>query len=172
MDAFVLAVIGADRTGLVEALSQVVADHGGSWERGQMTELAGMFAGMLLVRVPAAQADAFRDALVPLREQGLLDVTLRSALAEEAPARGGPTLAFELVGADRIGIVREVSHLLASLDVGILDLRTWTESAAMAGDLLFRASATVRLPEGLRPGDLVTALEGLADDLMVDLVGD
>jgi glycine cleavage system regulatory protein len=171
MDSFVLAVIGDDRTGLVEALSQVVTDHGGSWDRSQLTELAGVFAGVALVRVPPARSAAFREALAPLRDQGLLDVTLRSALADDAaPSRDATTVGVQVVGADRRGIVHEVSHLLSSRGIGIVDLRTWTESAAMAGELLFHATALVTLPEDMTADDLVTALHGLADDLMVDLV--
>ncbi len=171
METFVLTIIGADRAGLVDALSEVVADHGGSWERSQMTELAGMFAGMVLVRVPHDRADAFRAALDPLRDQGLLDVTLRAAEADGLPADAA-TMRFEVVGADRPGIVHEVSHLLAQQGVGIVDLRTWTESAAMAGQLLFRARAEVRLPDEVTTADLTAALEGLSDDLMVDLLDD
>ncbi len=169
METFVLTIIGADRAGLVDALAEVVADHGGSWERSQMTELAGMFAGMVLVRLPEDRATAFRDALAPLHEQGLLDVTLKAAESDGLPADAA-TMRFEVMGADRPGIVHEVSHLLAEQGVGIVDLRTWTESAAMAGDLLFRARAEVRLPTGVTTGDLTSALEALADDLMVDLL--
>lgn len=171
MESFVLTIIGADRAGLVDALSEVVTDHDGNWERSQMTELAGMFAGMVLVRVPDDRAAAFREALVPLRADGLLDVTLRAtaARAEEVPADAA-TMRFEVVGADRPGIVHEVSHLLAERGVGIVDLRTWTESAAMAGELLFRARAEVRLPTTVSSRDLTAALEGLSDDLMVDLL--
>ncbi len=168
MESFVLTIIGADRAGLVDALSAVVADHGGSWDRSQMTELAGMFAGMALVRVPPEQADAFRVALEPLREQGLMDVTLRAAAADSVAA-DGPTVRFSVVGADRPGIVREVSRMLAELGVGIVDLRTWTESAAMAGGDLFHANAVVRLPASVAQQDVAQALEALSDDLMVDL---
>lgn len=172
METFVLTIIGADRAGLVDALSEVVADHGGSWERSQMTELAGMFAGMVLVRVPNDRADEFRAALEPLRDDGLLDVTLKAAAAADALPADAASLRFEVVGADRPGIVHEVSHLLAEQGVGIVDLRTWTESAAMAGQLLFRARAEVRLPDDVGVADLTAALEGLSNDLMVDLLDD
>lgn len=169
MNSFVLSIIGTDRAGLVEALSEVVADHGGSWQRSQMTELAGQFAGMVQVQVPDDRTDDFRGALEPLREQGLLDVTLRPAASATAPD-DAPTVGFEVVGADRPGIVHEVSHLLAQHDIGIVDLTTWTESAAMAGSQLFRASAVVRLPDDVTAADLTAALEDLSDDLMVDLL--
>ena len=169
MDSFVLSIIGADRTGLVEALSEVVAAHDGSWERSQMTELAGVFAGVALVHVPSERVDDFRGALEPLEEDGLFELTLRPARRDAEPPADASTVRVEVVGADRPGIVRELSALLASLGVGIVDLATRTEEAAMAGELLFRADAEVRLPEGVDRWDLTTALEGLADDLMVDV---
>jgi glycine cleavage system regulatory protein len=169
MDSFVLSIIGGDRTGLVEALSDVVVAHGGSWERSQMTELAGVFAGVALVHVPSDRVDAFRDALGPLQEKGLLDVTLHPADVDAEQSPDAPTVRVEVVGADRLGIVREVSALLASMGVTIVDLETRTEQAAMAGELLFRVDAQVRLPDGVGSRDLTAALEGLADDLMVDL---
>jgi glycine cleavage system regulatory protein len=168
MDSFVLTIIGTDRAGLVQALSDVVADHGGNWERSHVTELEGMFAGVVLVRVPRDRSDAFRDALVPLHDQGLLDVTLRPARSDESSEQA-VTVGFEVVGADRVGIVREVSHALTSLGVSITDLRTWTESAPMAGGALFHAAAVVRLPDGVDQWGLMAALEDLADDLMVDV---
>jgi glycine cleavage system regulatory protein len=134
-----------------------------------MTELAGMFAGMVLVHVPSDRSQAFRAALVPLGDHGLMDVTLRAAPADEDVSDDAPVVAFEVVGADRTGIVHEVSAALSSLGVGIVDLRTWTESAAMAGSPLFRAAAVVQLPDGVTRLDLTAALEDLSADLMVDL---
>lgn len=168
MKPFVLSIIGADRAGLVDALAGVVTEHGGSWQRSHVTELAGLFAGVVLVHVPEDRSDAFVEALDPLRERGL-EVTLRTAAREDELPDEAPTVAFEVVGADRPGIVHEVSHRLASLGVGIVDLRTWTESAAMAGSALFRAAAVVRLPDEVGRQRLVDALEDLSDDLMVDV---
>lgn len=164
-----LSVIGADRAGLVDALAEVVAAHGGSWDRSQMTELAGVFAGVVVVRLPGDRAAAWRESLGPLREHGLLEVTLRSATGDLDQVAELPTAEVTVVGADRPGIVHELSHALAGLGVGIVDLRTWTASAPMAGEQLFHATAVVRLPAEVSTGDLTAALESLADDLMVDL---
>ncbi len=167
METYVLTMIGADRAGLVDALSEVVVQHGGTWERSQMAELAGMFAGMVLVRVPTDRAQDFLDGLAPLRDQGLMDVTARSASDVAVDAE---TVRFEVVGADRPGIVHEVSHALALLGATIVELATSTESAAMSASPLFRAVAAVRLPAGVSRADLTGALEGLSNDLMVDLL--
>jgi glycine cleavage system regulatory protein len=171
METYVLTLIGSDRAGLVDALSEVVVEHGGTWERSQVAELAGMFAGVVLVRVPPERADGLVAALEPLHEQGLLDVTARPVHGDPAEVVG-ETVRFGVVGADRPGIVHEVSHAVASLGIGIVELETWTESAAMAGSVMFRAEAVVRLPDGVGRDDLVGALEGLSNDLMVDVHDD
>lgn len=171
MQTYVLSMIGADRAGLVDALSEVIVEHGGTWERSQMVELAGTFAGMVLVRVPPDRAQAFVAGLEPLRERGLLDVTVRSATDDADPDGGAETIRFEVVGRDRPGIVHEVSHAIALLGIGIVELATSTESAAMDGGQLFRAEALVRLPDGVSREDLTSALEGLSNDLMVDVQG-
>ena len=57
--SIVLTVVSDDHPGIVESLSQVLANHGGSWEESSMMSLAGKFAGILLARLPAEQTDPF-----------------------------------------------------------------------------------------------------------------
>lgn len=171
MTSYVLSIIGTDRTGLVEALADVVTEHGGNWQRSHVTELAGTFAGVVLVAVPDHRGEGFREALVPLQERGLLDVTVHGGerADDEEDEEDEGVLTIELVGNDRPGIVRDVSRLLATLEVNIVDLRTWTVSAAMAGGTLFHAEAEVRLPADLTAEALADHLEELTNELMVDV---
>ena len=74
MATLVLTVIGDDRSGLVSALSGVVTDNGGSWERSHMARLAGKFAGIVVVAVPDDRVQGFLDDLAPLQSQGLLEI--------------------------------------------------------------------------------------------------
>lgn len=168
MVTLVLTVIGDDRSGLVSALSGVVADHGGSWERSQMARLAGKFAGIVCVAVPDHRAEGLVRALGPLEEQGLLDVTVERGVDEVS--RGEVArLHLELVGADRPGIVHDVTRVLAARDVGIEELRTATREAPMAGGLLFEATALLLAPVEVPIAELQAVLEELANELMVDL---
>jgi glycine cleavage system regulatory protein len=52
MATLVLTVIGNDTSGLVDALADPIAHHGGSWDRSHMARLAGQFAGIVVVSVP------------------------------------------------------------------------------------------------------------------------
>ena len=167
MASLVLTAIGDDRPGLVTALSDLVTEHDGNWERSQMAELAGKFAGIVLVTVPDERVDALVASLDRLREDGLLDVRADRA----NPSGVTPTSIFhlDLVGSDRPGIVREISRALASCDASIDELSTATRDAPMAGGVLFEAHAVVRLAPDVEPSQVQSALEAVANELMVDL---
>ncbi len=168
MATLVLTVIGKDRAGLVDALAEPIAAHGGSWDRSHMARLAGEFAGIVVVSVPDERAHELTVELGMLSERGLLEVTVAIASAD-APASPDTLLELHLVGQDRPGIIRDVASALARRDVSIEELETSAASAPMSGELLFEASATLRVPAGTDPDDLRSALEDIANELMVDL---
>jgi glycine cleavage system regulatory protein len=167
MADLVLTLIGPDRPGLVEAVAQPIAAHGGNWLESRMAHLAGQFAGILRVEVPDAKAPALADALRGLEAQGLHVTVELGPPAAAPPARR--TLVVDLVGLDRPGIVREISHVLAERDVNIEDLVTDRSPAPMSAEMLFRWRARVNVPGGLDAAALRTRLEKLAQDLMVQV---
>src|SRR5687768_7795233 len=107
--SLVLTVIGTDRPGIVEQLSDQVLAVGGNWEESRMTRLAGKFAGLLRVSVDTAQADRLATGLRGLSTDTLTVVVERSG---EVDVTGSRALSLELVGSDRPGIVRDISHVL------------------------------------------------------------
>jgi glycine cleavage system regulatory protein len=166
MATLVLTVIGDDRAGLVNAVADVIASHGGNWERSQMSELAGKFAGIVLVTVPDDRRDELVAALEPLH--GMLDVTAQLArgdLVDEATT----FISLELVGTDRPGIVSDITRVLSEHGVNIESLETKTSHAPMAGGMLFEASAELEISPTVDLVALQHALELLANELMVDL---
>jgi glycine cleavage system regulatory protein len=167
MADLVLTLLGPDRPGLVEALAEPIAAHGGSWLESRMAHLAGQFAGILRVEVPDEQAAALVEALRRLDDRGLRVTVEREARPAAAPARR--TLVVDLVGLDRPGIVREISRALAERGVNIEELVTDRTPAPMSAELLFRARARVNVPAGLDAGELRGRLERLAQDLMVQV---
>lgn len=167
MATLVLTVIGDDRAGLVNAVAEVVARHGGNWEQSQMAELAGKFAGIVLVTVPDGSSAALVAALEPL--QGMLDITAQEGSVPVLPDAGLQRFTLELVGADRPGIVREITEVLATHGVNIDSLRTEARDAPMSGGRLFEARAVLEVSASTDLGALRVALERLADELMVDI---
>jgi glycine cleavage system regulatory protein len=163
----VLTVSGPDRPGLVEALSQAVANHRGSWLESRMARLAGHFAGVLRVSVPEAQVDALTRSLQSLELESLQVSVARSEL--ESPASDARELRLEILGSDRPGIVHDISQALADRGINVDELRTEIMSAPMSGELLFLANAELLIPVDLDLDLLRKDLEALAHELMVDV---
>ena len=157
----VMTVIGKDRTGLVETLARLVAEHDGNWLESRMCRLGGEFAGLLRVQVPANRRTALEQALAKVTD---LKIVIHAD--EMATASTPPVFAtLEVVGADRPGIVREITRALAAQGVNVEELATECASAPMSGEPLFQARAKLRLPAGVTVGALNQSLGRAADEL-------
>jgi glycine cleavage system regulatory protein len=167
LTSLVVTVIGPDRPGLVRLLSDCGTVHGASWEESRMASLAGQFAGMVRFSVDSARAAALAAALTGLESEGLRVVIAQGRGA--SPATSARTLKLALVGHDRPGIVRDISRVLAERGISIEELTTAVESGAMSGGSLFRIEATLAVPSALPTDELRAVLEGLANELMVDI---
>jgi glycine cleavage system regulatory protein len=164
--ALVVTVVGSDRPGIVNQLSETAQRFGANWAEIRMASLAGQFAGIVHLEVPPGSADALAAALRGLAQSGLQVVVVGG----EASDRGGRrAVHVEVVGHDRPGIVHEVSRNLASRSVSIDALETEVASAAMSGERLFRMKALLAVPGDVSDDELRRALEGLANEMMIDI---
>ena len=164
--SLVLTIIGTDRPGIVEQISDQVLAAGANWEESRMARLAGKFAGVLRVSVDSERATRLADDLRALSSD---DLTVVIERGNEVDATAFRVLSIELVGHDRRGIVRDISHVLARRGANIDELETEVTGAAMSGEPTFRARARVRLPDTMSVDDIRAALEAMADNLMVDI---
>ena len=71
MATLILTVTGHDRPGVVSALSAAITAHGASWEVSQLSQVAGKFAGSVLVAVPDDRLDGLVADLNALNAPGL-----------------------------------------------------------------------------------------------------
>lgn len=166
MDHLVLTVIAPDKPGQVERVAQCIAEHGGNWLESRMARMAGQFAGILRVGVPAHAYDELVGALQALSEH---DIRVLIAQSGSAQTCDWKPIAMELVGNDRPGIVRDITALLSKQGVNLERLLTDVRPAPMSSDPLFHAEALLAVPLSLPLETLQAALETLADDLMVEL---
>lgn len=168
--SLVLTVIGPDRPGLVEALADAVASHNANWLESRMARLAGKFAGVLRVDVPNDKIKNLTDALNQLRAQGL-NVVVESSNEQDTDAGTRP-LTLNLLGHDRPGIVRDISHALAQRGVNVIEFHTQVVSAPMTGDPLFKATATLHADAQTPMDELRDTLDRIAHELDIDLTLD
>lgn len=170
--SLVLTAIGDDRPGLVEQLATAISQHQGNWLESSMSHLSGKFAGIVCVSLPEAQIEALKATLAGL--PGLRITSEASAPGASTEAgTGNRRLKLSLVGHDRIGIVREVSQVLAAGTRSTWEaLTTHTASAPMSATILFHATAELTALSSLDARALTADLELLSNDLMVDITLD
>lgn len=162
----ILTALGSDRPGLTQALADAVHGAGGNWRESQLARLGGKYVGAVLVEIAESDQPALERAVSAI-DPDTLTVTLIEAAAD-APA-AGRALRLELVGADRPGIVREVTAVLSALHINIAEMESRVDDGAWSGERLFRANATLSVPEGTDPDAVIAALEAISAEIMVDL---
>ncbi|NLT71278.1 MAG: hypothetical protein GXX91_11370 [Verrucomicrobiaceae bacterium] len=167
----IVSVIGPDRPGLIEQLSSAITAASGNWEGSRMIRLAGQFSGMVQVVLAEESLPALHDALAALENAGLR-TSVHRADVEDGTEETGESLALEIVGQDRQGIVRAISGELARLGVNVVELATDCSQAPWSGERLFKTNAKILLPGALDADTVRGKIEAIAPDLMVELKND
>jgi glycine cleavage system transcriptional repressor len=136
----VISAIGADRVGIVDDLSGIVAEAGCNIEESKMAVLGGEFAIMMLVSLEAPALGALNARVAQIEAAlGLKIGVVRTGAARAQ--EGGRPYALETVSLDGRGIVHSISAVLRRRGINIEDLETSTESAPFTGAPLFRLRA-------------------------------
>lgn len=123
-----LTLVGADRPGIVSRVTRVLYQLGCNLGEASMIRLGGNFTIMLMVGGDQSE-EAVLSALAPIAEEMDLRIHLD-------PSHGGlhhhlmPNYQVRVVGADRAGIVADVTEILAGKGFNILELES-----DVAGDL-------------------------------------
>ena len=101
-----------------------------------------------------------------------LRTSVHRADVEDGTEETGESLALEIVGQDRQGIVRAISGELARLGVNVVELATDCSQAPWSGERLFKTNAKILLPGALDADTVRGKIEAIAPDLMVELKND
>jgi glycine cleavage system transcriptional repressor len=169
MARFAVTAIGADRPGIVAAVTGVLRERGGNLEDSAMTNLGGHFAIVLVVEAPEEETAgdlerALADAVAPLR----LTVAVRPV--DEAPrpsASSGSSWSVSVHGADHPGIVHRVTRLLADHGANVVDLST--RVVGSPDEPAYVLLLAITLPHGSDSDALGEELALLAAVLEVDV---
>ena len=163
MTLLAISAIGADRAGIVAAVTRVLHERGCNLEDTSMTILRGHFA-MTLVVAGGESAETLDAALRPVARDLDLVLTVREVEPEPAHPAARPYV-VSVYGADHPGIVARVSGVLAGLGVNITDLTT----RLVDGGAVYAMVVDADLPPGLDPAGVESALAEAATDLDVSI---
>lgn len=167
MTSVIMTLVGPDRPGLVEKVSDVVTKHDGNWLESRMAHLAGQFAGIVRIDVDSDNLESLTSDLNALSDHQLTVVTVADNGAALPPLSKPMTV--QVVGNDRPGIVKRITSVLSSHDVNVEELTTECMAAPHSGGSIFQATARLRIPEGMSTELLQDELERIATDLMIDI---
>jgi len=161
-----VTAVGADRPGIMAALTEALLELGGNLEDCRAALLRGSFAVALLVTVPdevdVARVDA---ALRPVAERLGLGLWTGPAAPQDDASAWGPRCVISVYGVDHPGIVHAVTSALAETGANIVDL-----SARAAGrPPIYALAIEVDLPAGSTPEAMAVALRPVADRNRVEL---
>lgn len=166
----VITVLATDRPGIVNTLSEILVSHNANWIDSRMANLADKFAGLVQVAVPEDQLEALKLKLQALHSaDNQLNILMEEANANVQDNTEERQLSLELIGADRPGIIDDITGTLARLNVNINQLETEQREASMSSEILFYANMTLGLSAAISNDDVQDALEALQDQLMVDI---
>lgn len=166
MSHFAVSAMGADRPGIVAAVTGALVDLGANLDDCSMTILRGHFAMMIVVETPpGTTAEEVEAAVVAPARAHELVVAVRAIDDDVPQSPPGRSFSLALHGADRPGIVHRVASLLASESVNIVDLST--RVIGEPGRPVYAMTLDITLPTGCDPDVLAQRLGALAADLGV-----
>ncbi|WP_371373098.1 glycine cleavage system protein R [Thalassotalea aquiviva] len=160
----VISFIGKDKPGIVDALAKIIQAHQGNWQTSSMRHLSGFFVGILEVCVADEDAEGLVADLAQMQD---LQVQLEIAEPVSSPLK---TIRIDITANDRQGIIGEISAVVHKQGGNMLKLVSSQGSAAHTGQTIFKATANIALGTEQDVDALISALEGIADDLIVDII--
>ncbi len=120
---YMVTAVGADRPGIVAAVTTPLAALGCNLADCSSTILRGHFAMMVVITAPAGHDAA--SLTTAIREQcDPLGVVVTVAPVATAAAAPQATHALSVYGADRPGIVRDIAQFLSDRHIDITDLQS------------------------------------------------
>jgi glycine cleavage system transcriptional repressor len=165
---FALSAIGADRPGIVAAMTRCLLEHGLNIEDSQMTILGGHFTMTLLVAAEAFDEQEIRSDLEATGARIGLEAVTLNPVDDSVGGRTDPSHIVTVYGVDHPGIVHAVAEALAVNAVNISDLNTrLIPEEGRPG--LYAMMLEVVLPEGVDGGRLEEILGEVKDDQGVEV---
>ncbi|MCW9012720.1 MAG: ACT domain-containing protein [Gammaproteobacteria bacterium] len=158
----VLTLVGADQQGIVAAVSNILFEAGCQLAEASMMRLGGNFAIMLRVRHGTDQDIA--ALLAPVTRSMNLHLHLDEDVAA-AVHHIEPDVHITVYGADRAGIVAQVTGVLAEAGLNIIDLETAVGGESDRPIYIMSIEGNAKL--GI--DKLASALQSLGDDIEVNL---
>lgn len=159
----IVTLIGDDKSGLINNLSRVVAEHKGNWLASNMSELAGQFAGILQISV---EDEYYRDLCEALSLIPGLTINFAEGKNQNIWQQS-PCLIIQ--DSDRPGIINEVSQVLTQHGIELKAITTHCKDLWQSDNNCFYAKLKLALPENLDMDKFNIALAKISPTLISEM---
>jgi len=144
-DNLILTAVGPDQIGLVERISQFVAQRGCNIEDSKMAVFCGEFAVIVLI------SGAGEDLVKIGRDYRAIETETGLSISIKTPSTRKPPesfLPYKLTASclDHPGIVYQISAALSTLGINIESMETKTYAAPVSGTPIFQLEADLAIP--------------------------
>ena len=166
MKSILISVLGDDKPGLLDSLSEIIVTNDGDWIESNMSTVEAKFAGILRVNVP------LKNAKKLIKELTSSKLGLQIACEETAPVKFSDFKSYniELIGQNHVGIINKLSHVLTyELKANVEGIKTEIIDTSISGEQLFKAQITLHLPKSVDERLIKDKLELIADEMMVEI---
>ena len=165
---FVFSLLGKDRAGLVDLISESLKRTSANLEDSRMAVLGEEFAMMILCSVPPAQAETLQNEVRKTAESLDLLCQCKATSARQSQA-GMVPLQVAVKGMDHEGIVHDIVHHLVEKGISVDNLESQVVNAPYSGVPLFEMAMRIQAPASLSISTLRRHLQVVADQLNVDV---
>ena len=166
MKSILISVLGDDKPGLLDSLSEIIVSNDGDWIESNMSTVEAKFAGILRVNVPPKNAKKLMKELTSSK------LGLQISCEETAPVTFSDFKSYniELIGQNHVGIINKLSHVLTyELKANVEGIKTEIIDTSTSGEQLFKAQITLHLPKSVDERLIKDKLELIADEMMVEI---
>ncbi len=152
-DNRILTAVGPDRIGLVEKISEFIAQRRCNIEDSKMAVFCGEFALIALISGAGDDLREIGDRYEKLAEQTGLNISIKTPAGKRIPEASLPyRLTASLM--DHPGVVHKLSSILSRLAINIESMETKTYAAPVSGTPIFRLEAQIAVPTTININEL------------------
>lgn len=165
----VITALGSDRPGIVNELTQCIADKDCNIEDSRMSVLGGEFAVMLLVSGNWNTIAKLETHMPAMGQKLGMNIICKSTESHKQPGSLVPYTA-DVIAMDHPGIVNNLANFFSERNINIEDLETTNYAAAHTGTPMFSVHIEVGVPAEQSIAELRESFMDFCDNLNLDAV--
>ena len=166
--SFILTVIGTDKIGIVDHVTNQVLNSNSNIGKSRMSHLGGEFAMMLQLSTPDSNTGKLNESIDNLKDEGYIINLVETGPTDISKYSGWVPYHIKVTGADHEGVVHDIAHYFSEHQINIEDMETSVTSAPMSGTPLFSINSTVIIPPELTFHEFSEGLEKVSDQLNME----